>query len=114
MEGVLGEGVTGLDVVLFSMARPSSSSIALLLHRFRVIELSSRGVILSDCVQELVRLMSFSSGSETSDGALLLHLRLLLVPTLRLSRLLLLTRVWYSCSGMLILYLILTFSGQSC
>src|SRR5258708_4305132 len=101
------EGVAGLDVVLFSMARPSSSSIALLLCGFSGIELSSGGIILSDCMQGLVRLTSFSSGSDTSDGALLPHLGLLPVPALRLSRLLLLTRVWYSCSGMLVPYLIL-------
>ena len=55
-------------------------------------------------MQELIGLASFSPGSEASDGALLLHLRLLPVPTLGLSGFVLLARAWYSCSGMLILY----------
>ncbi len=45
--GPLGEGVTGLDVEQSSMSRPSSSSIALLLHGFRPFVLSSRRIAFS-------------------------------------------------------------------
>ncbi len=109
----LGEGVTGLDKDLSSVSRPSSSSITCLLHRLREFELSSGGWVLSDCMWELIRLTSLSPGSEASDGALLLCLRVLPVPVLRLSWLLL-AMAWYSCSGMLILYFILAMFFSIC
>src|SRR5258708_37230190 len=110
----LGEGVTGLDEGLFSMSRPSSPSITCLLCRFGVFELTSGGQVLSDCMWELIRLTSLSPGSEASDGALLLHLGILPVPVLRLSGLVLLAMAWYSCSGMLIMYFILTLFFSIC
>src|SRR5258708_253195 len=107
-EKSLGEGVTGLDVIKGVMSSPSSSSIALLLHGFREVVLSSERGKSSNCMQGLVGLTSFSpEWSDTSDGALFLHLRLLPLPGLGLSGLALLARDWYSCSGMLVLYFLL-------
>src|SRR5260221_14175100 len=93
------------------MSSPSSSSIALLLCGFGVVVLSSEKGVSSDCMQGLVGLMSFSpEWSNASDGALLPCLRLLPLPNLGLSGLALLTRDWYSCSGMLVLYFLLVLS----
>ncbi len=104
----LGEGVAGLDMVMGVMISPSSSSIALLLHTFRAVVLLSENSALSGCVWELVGLTSFSpERSDISDWALLPGLGLLPLPGLGLSRLVLLARVWYSCSGMLDWYFLL-------
>ncbi len=108
MKEPLGEGVTGLDVVTSAMSSPSSSSIALLLCGFGAFVLSSESSVLSGCMWELVRLTSFSpEWSDVSDQALLPGLRLLPLPGFGLSRLALLARVWYSCSGMLDWYFLL-------
>src|SRR5258708_314617 len=108
MKEPLGEGVTGLDVVTSAMSSPSSSSIALLLCGFGAFVLSSESSVLSGCMWELVRLTSFSpEWSDVSDQALLPGLRLLPLPGFGLSRLALLARVWYSCSGMLNWYFLL-------
>src|SRR5258708_37986952 len=110
----LGEGVTSLDKGLLSVSRPSSPSITHLLCGFGVFELMSGCWVLSDCMWELIRLMSLSPGSEASDGALLPHLGVLPVPVLRLSGLVLLAMAWYSCSGMLVMYFILTLFFSIC
>ena len=95
--GSVGEGVTGLDVEWGSKSRPSSSSIALLLHGFRFFGLSTRVGGLFGGVQDLVRLVSvLLKMSDASDGALLPALGLVPLPDFWFLRLVLLARDWYS------------------
>src|SRR5258708_693168 len=103
--GAICDGVEGLDMFWGVMSSPSSSSMALLLCRFRLFEVSSGWDVMSGLYCVPVRLTSFSlKGSEVSDMALLLGLGLLPLPDFWRLRLALLTRDWWSCSGMLDVY----------